>query len=55
METNNSNSIGIIGGADGPTAIFISGNPAAIVVTLILALLLILGVLFIIIKKKSHK
>ncbi|MCI8910585.1 MAG: sodium ion-translocating decarboxylase subunit beta [Oscillibacter sp.] len=32
--------LGIIGGADGPTVIFVSGNPAG----LILALLLVLAV-----------
>jgi Na+-transporting methylmalonyl-CoA/oxaloacetate decarboxylase beta subunit len=55
LKTNNSNSIGIIGGADGPTAIFITGNSTSIVITLILISILIIGVLYIIFKKKIHK
>ena len=30
-----STSIGIIGGADGPTAVFVSGNPTGLVLTVV--------------------
>ena len=38
-------SVGIIGGADGPTAVFISGNPA----TLILAAVILIAVITLVI------
>ena len=37
-----SHSIGIIGGADGPTAIFVTGSPAAVILPFIGLLALIL-------------
>jgi len=54
LSTNNSDSITIIGGADGPTSIFISGSLPLTIIKVIL-MLLIVGVLYIIINKKSRK
>lgn len=44
-----SHSIGIIGGADGPTAIFVTGSPAAVILPVIglLAIVLLAIVLLI--------
>lgn len=45
LTRNEAASIGIIGGADGPTAIFVATNPAPIGYTIIVSLiLLVLGV-----------
>lgn len=55
MNTDNSSSIAIIGGADGPTVIFISGNPILTIITFILIILLIAGVLYLILKKIYNK
>lgn len=55
MNTNNSNSIGIIGGADGPTSIIISGNPILSIITVIIILLLITVALYLIFKKRPRK
>lgn len=55
MNIDNSSSIAIIGGADGPTAIFISGNPTFRIIAFILIILLIAIVLYLFLKKKSDK
>lgn len=55
MNTSDTSSIGIIGGADGPTAIFISGNPIFVIIEIILILFLIFGVFYLIFKKRDHK
>lgn len=34
-------SIGIIGGADGPTAVFVAGNPTAMITITVIAVLVI--------------
>ena len=34
-------SIGIIGGADGPTAVFVAGNPTAMIAITVIAVLVI--------------
>ena len=45
-------SVGIIGGADGPTAVFISGNPA----TLILAAVILIAVIaLVILRTRKNK
>lgn len=54
MYANNSYSIGIIGGADGPTSIYISGNPVWAIIRVVLVLLFI-GVIIFVVKKKSRK
>lgn len=38
---NESASIGIIGGADGPTAVFITGDPTALIVIVLVAAVII--------------
>jgi Na+-transporting methylmalonyl-CoA/oxaloacetate decarboxylase beta subunit len=51
----NAGAIGIIGGADGPAGIFLSGKTSVPIVTIILTALTILGVICLIIVKKSEK
>lgn len=53
-EVNDSNSTAIIGGADGPTSIFIASNNNGYVFTIIFALLSLAGVIFIIYTKKYN-
>ena len=55
MNADNSSSIAIIGGADGPTAIYISGDPTLTIIKIILALLIMAVILFLIFKKKPFK
>ncbi|MFA5528663.1 MAG: hypothetical protein WC996_08640 [Peptostreptococcales bacterium] len=54
MHRNTSNSIGIIGGADGPTSIFISGSLGLAIIQIILVLLII-GVIFFVMKKSRKQ
>lgn len=49
---NSASSIGIIGSADGPTAIFISGSRYSNSITIICALLSVLGITYLLITKK---
>ena len=50
---NNAASIGIIGGADGPTAIFLTGDTQALVLGLIaVAMLVITGIVIAVRKRK---
>jgi len=51
--SSNAASIGIIGGADGPTAILVSG-PSAVWIVLPLAILALLAVCIGIAKKRKH-
>ncbi len=48
--------VGIIGGADGPTAIYISSNFSTLWITIIFSLLTILGITYLVISKykKNH-
>ena len=48
----NSSSIGIIGGADGPTKIFIAGNPLAAIIAAVLIAAIIVGVVIFLKKRK---
>ena len=45
-------SVGIIGGADGPTKIFISGNPLAGIIAAVLIAAIIAGVIAVLRKRK---
>ena len=36
-------SIGIIGGADGPTAVFVTGNPAWLIAAAVVAVVVVVG------------
>ena len=48
-----SHSIGIIGGADGPTAIFVTGNPLPGLIGTTMAVLLIALVVYFVKKKRK--
>jgi Na+-transporting methylmalonyl-CoA/oxaloacetate decarboxylase beta subunit len=45
FDAREASSIGIIGGADGPTAIYLTGQPPARVITAVFALLTATGIL----------
>ena len=47
-------SIGIIGGADGPTAVFVSGDPVAAVIVL-LTVIALAGVGIHLFRRRRHK
>jgi len=51
VDTRKAGSIGIIGGADGPTAIFMSGHTSKRLITVIFGILAILGVIYLVITK----
>jgi len=55
VDTRDAASIGIIGGADGPTAIFISGQSYSHLLTFIFALLTILGIIYLVAIKYNNK
>jgi len=48
----NASSIGIIGGADGPTVVFVAGQSHAHLITIIFAVLAILGIIYLFIEKR---
>lgn len=52
---NSASSIGIIGGADGPTAIFISGYSYSGIFTIIFALLSVAGVIYLLATRKANR
>ncbi|EYE88068.1 hypothetical protein Q428_09995 [Fervidicella metallireducens AeB] len=56
IDTREAGSIGIIGGADGPTAIYLSGQSSSYLFTAIFALLTILGFIYLVVikYKKNH-
>lgn len=56
IDTRNAGSTGIIGGADGPTAIYVSGQSSSHLFTAIFALLTILGFIYLVVikYKKNH-
>ncbi len=45
--------VGIIGGADGPTSIFIATSPSSYSVTKVFGILTLLGIAYLLIKRKS--
>lgn len=53
-DSSESGSLGIIGGADGPTAIFISHQPPLHLVTIIAAMITIAGISYQFIEKKRN-
>jgi len=55
IDSNKAASIGIIGGSDGLTSIFITGIPSSNSVTKIFALLSIIGFAYLIFTKKFQK
>ncbi|MEN2776854.1 sodium ion-translocating decarboxylase subunit beta [Acetivibrio clariflavus] len=56
IDTRDAGSIGIIGGADGPTAIYVSGQSSSHLFSAIFALLTILGFIYLVVikYKKNH-
>jgi Na+-transporting methylmalonyl-CoA/oxaloacetate decarboxylase beta subunit len=56
MDTRSAGSIGIIGGADGPTAVYVSGQSSSHLFSAIFALLAVLGIIYLVIAKykKNH-
>ena len=48
-------SIGIIGGADGPTAVFVTRTPASLTEPVLFALLLAIGLVGLFLLKKNRK
>lgn len=52
---NSASSIGIIGGADGPTAIFISGSQYSNAFTIIVGLLSAVGIIYLLVAQKINR
>ncbi len=55
IHTRDAGSTGIIGGADGPTAIFVSKQSSSYLFTVIFALLTILGSIYLVVTKYKNK
>ena len=55
VEINNSSAIGIIGGADGPTVIFLSGQTSPHLITIVFALLTMAGIGYLIYIKRLKR
>ena len=60
LDINEASSIGIIGGADGPTSIYIANNSSSSLLlpyqnTLVFGVLSIIGILYLIKTKKIHR
>jgi len=53
VDTNKASSIGIIGGADGPTAIYLTSGLNPYLTMIIFMLLTIVGIIYLIIHKKG--
>jgi Na+-transporting methylmalonyl-CoA/oxaloacetate decarboxylase beta subunit len=52
---NSASSIAIIGGADGPTAIFINGKQYSSIITLVFAFLSAVGIIYLILSSKRNR
>lgn len=52
---NESSSIGIIGGADGPTAVMVSGSPVAVIIAAVIAVILLIILTVFIIKRRKKQ
>lgn len=55
IDERNKSSIGIIGSADGPTSIYITNQSSPHLITLVPALLSVLGFIYLFIAKKAEK
>lgn len=53
-EVSSSSSIGIIGGADGPTTIYLASQSSTYLFTVVFALLSIVGILYLFFAKKAN-
>ncbi len=54
MDLRDAKTIGIIGGADGPTAIFVANSQSSFLITAIFTLLSIIGIAYLIISKRKN-
>lgn len=48
-------SIGIIGGSDGPTAIFVTGSPVAVIVAAVVVAAIVVAAVVLIRKRRKKK
>lgn len=55
FDLNKASSVGIIGGADGPTTIYLASSQSSHFVSIIIALLSILGITYLIYMKRKDK
>jgi Na+-transporting methylmalonyl-CoA/oxaloacetate decarboxylase beta subunit len=55
VNLNKAASVGIIGRADGPISIFIAGAPSTNAITIVFGLLALVGIIYLISKKKLQK
>ncbi len=55
MKLASDSSIAIIGGADGPTAIFVASDPTATVIAIGIAVIAVIAIVAIVIKKRKKK
>lgn len=57
INTGDVSSVGIIGGADGPTSILLSGSPYSGLIAVVFGLLSVIGITYLIVasKVKKHK
>jgi len=55
IDSNNADSIGIIGGSDGPTSIFIAGKASSGSIIIVFAFLSIIGFVYLVFLKKNQK
>ena len=55
MDTRDASAVGIIGGADGPTAIFLGNKSGFLLFTIVFALLSISGIIYLIKEKHMAK
>lgn len=55
IEVNRGSSVGIIGGADGPTAVFVSSGSSSHLIPIAFAFLSIAGIAYLVFTKKTTK
>jgi len=55
IDLREASSIGIIGGADGPTSIYLSSQQSPHIITAIFALLSIIGIIYILFHKRDKR
>lgn len=55
MKLASDSSIAIIGGADGPTAIFVASDPTATVIAIGIAVIAVIAIVAIVMKKRKKK
>lgn len=55
MKLTADSSIGIIGGADGPTAVMVSGSPVAVIIATAAAVTAVIAIIAIVVKKRKKK